>query len=186
MDESHRYRASAVHISRGFRTLRPYNYSTLASEEARDFRVPVDQKQLIRGMLFTGFRRCLYPEVKFHTDTERRFAVILENDVDVLKWFKPNRGDFQIHYSHDGEYEPDFVVETKTTRFLCEPKAANEMTDETVQKKAKAAATWCQHATAHGGKPWKYLLIPHDKIDESKTLAGLAAGWEYKPATLTK
>jgi hypothetical protein len=24
----------------------------------------------------------------------RRFSVILENDVDVLKWFKPNRGDF--------------------------------------------------------------------------------------------
>ena len=40
--------------------------------------------------------------------------------------------------------------------------------------KAKAAALWCRHATAHDGKPWKYLLIPHDKIDETKTLAGLA------------
>jgi type III restriction enzyme len=27
----------------------------------------------------------------------------------------------------------------------------------------------------HGGKPWRYLLIPHDEIAENKTLAGLAA-----------
>jgi len=35
-------------------------------------------------------------------------------------------------------------------------------------------------ATEHaGGKPWKYLLIPHNEIDESKTLAGLAASWDF-------
>ena len=42
------------------------------------------------------------------------------------------------------------------------------MTDEVVLAKADAAVTWCQHATAHanenGGKPWRYLLIPHDQI----------------------
>jgi type III restriction enzyme len=102
---------------------------------------------------------------------------VLENDDEVLKWFKPNRGDFQIQYSYDADYEPDFVVETRMARYLCEPKAAMEMNDETVQLKAKAAATWCGHATVHAGKSWTYLLIPHDKIDESKTLAGLAAAW---------
>jgi hypothetical protein len=35
--------------------------------------------------------------------------------------------------------------------------------------------TWCRLASEHGEKPWPYLLIPHDAIDESKTLAGLAA-----------
>lgn len=29
-------------------------------------------------------------------------------------------------------------------------------------------------------QPWTYLLIPHDAIDESKTLAGLAATYEYR------
>jgi hypothetical protein len=47
------------------------------------------------------------------------------------------------------------------------------------------AATWCQHATAHaeqkGGTPWKYLLIPHDQIQEQMTLAGLAARYTYDP-----
>lgn len=30
-----------------------------------------------------------------------------------------------------------------------------------------------------GGKPRKYLLIPYDAIDETKTMAGLAATWEF-------
>ncbi len=79
-------------------------------------------------MLFGGFQKCLYSVKKFDSDPERRFAVILENDEDVLKWFKPAKGDFQIHYSHDESYEPDFVVETKTCKFLCEPKRASEVT----------------------------------------------------------
>ncbi len=167
-----------VHVSRGFQTLKPYHYSTKENEKARPFRSPVDPKMLIRGMLFTGFQKCLYPELKFHSDTERRFTVLLENDKEVVKWLKPNRGDFQIQYSQDAYYEPDFVVETNDTRYLCEPKASSEMDDETVQLKAKAAVVWCKHATAHGGKPWKYLLVPHDKVDETKTLAGLAGAWE--------
>lgn len=52
---------------------------------------------------------------------------------------------------------------------------------ETVLAKARAAALWCQRATEHaGGKPWKYLLIPHDAIDEAKALAGLAATYEFQ------
>ena len=133
-------------------------------------------------MVFGGFSRCLYPIQKFDSDPERRFALLLENDGDVLKWFKPAKGDFQIHYSHDNSYEPDFVVETKTEKLLCEPKRASEMTDETVLAKADAAATWCKHATDHanenGGKPWRYLLIAHDRIQDQMTLAGLAARCE--------
>lgn len=46
-------------------------------------------------------------------DSERRFAVILEDDNAVLKWFKPARGQFQIYYHKDQAYEPDFVVELR-------------------------------------------------------------------------
>ncbi|MFA4987697.1 MAG: restriction endonuclease subunit R, partial [Candidatus Brocadiia bacterium] len=112
-------------------------------------------------------------------------AVIVENDKDVLKWFKPAKGVFQIQYDkRSGEmYEPDFVVETTTTKFLCEPKAANEMTNAEVLAKAKAAKEWCAYATAHavnhGGKPWTYLLISHDAITANMTLQGLAARWTF-------
>ncbi|MDE0405406.1 MAG: hypothetical protein OXI53_08860 [Nitrospira sp.] len=73
---------------------------------------------------------------------------------------------------------PDFVVETKTNKYLCEIKRANQMKEEDVLAKAKAAVAWCEHATvhekAHGGKFWSYLLIPDDAIAENKTLQALA------------
>jgi hypothetical protein len=50
-------------------------------------------------MIFDGFKKCLYPVQKFDADSERRFAVALENDEEVLKWFKPARAYFQIHYA---------------------------------------------------------------------------------------
>jgi hypothetical protein len=113
-----------------------------------------------------------------------REAVIPENDDDVLKWFKPAKGDFQIHYSHDESYEPDFVVESKSGKYLCEPKRANELTDVIVRAKADAAVVWCEHATVHakacGGKPWTYLLIPHDQISEQMTLSGMIASHTYR------
>ncbi len=176
-----------VRTAAGYTTLRPGNYSMAAGETVRNFRDTVEQRILIRGMLFGGFTRCLYPAQKFHTDTERRFSVILENELDVQKWFKPNRGDFQIHLPGGTSYEPDFVVETRTAKFICEPKAANEMNSVDVKTKAGAATQWCQYATEHegknGGKPWTYLLIPHDAISENKTLKGLAATYTYRDAS---
>jgi type III restriction enzyme len=52
-------------------------------------------------MLFGGFKKCPYPAQKFESDSERRFAVILVDDTDVLKWFKPAKGDFQIYYRQE-------------------------------------------------------------------------------------
>jgi len=173
-----------AHVTRGFHTLRANNYTAAANEDFRDFRVPVPegQRSRIGSMVFDGFHKCLYPVQKFESDPERRFAVLLENDDSVLKWYKPSKGDFQIHYMGEKSYEPDFVVETRTGKLLCEPKRANEMTDEDVLAKAGAAAAWCKHATDHanenGGKPWRYLLISHDQIQDQMTLAGLAARCE--------
>lgn len=175
-----------AHVTKGFRTLRPNNYTAGADQAVRDFRTPIPEgeKNRITSFLFGGFQKCLYSVQKFDSDPERRFAVILENDKDILKWFKPAKGDFQIHYSHDESYEPDFVVETTTSKFLCEPKRASQVSDDVVQAKADAAAVWCEHATAHakacGGKPWTYLLIPHDQISEQMSLSGLAARCTYK------
>jgi len=185
MQEHYEEKATALeaHISKGFKTLRPNNYSAPVGESERDFRAPVSDKHDIRKMLFSGFRKCLYRIQKFDSDSERRFAMILENDREVIKWFKPAKGDLRIHYTSDASYEPDFVAETKSAKFLCEAKNASEMTDEEVQAKARAALEWCKNATAHeqkhGGKPWLYLLVPHDIISDNKTLQGLAASCTY-------
>ena len=176
-----------ANVTRGFTTLRPNSYSIAVGEKPRDVRMPVDKKLLIKGMLFTGFKRCLYPEQRFQSDTERRFALLVDNDPSVMKWFKPGKGVFQIHYKGDADYEPDFVVETKTEKLICETKMAKDIASDEVKAKAKAAVTWCEHATVHekqqGGKPWSYLLIPHDSVTAAKTLQGLAAAHTLRNST---
>lgn len=173
-----------VQVTRGFTTLRESTYSLPAGETPQNFREPVDDPLRIRGMLFTGFRRCLYSFQRFQSDPERRFAVLLEDESNELKWLKPATGTFRIYYGDDEPYEPDFVVETATAKYLCEPKAANEMQDETVLKKADAAAKWCVYATEHerlhNGKPWSYLLIPHTAITHNATLQGLIATYTFQ------
>jgi type III restriction enzyme len=175
-------------LTRGFTALRPNNYSLPDGELPRNFRVPVTDKLAIRGMLFGGFKKCLYPSQRFQSDPERRYSVVLENDPVVLKWFKPGKGDFQILYRGDAAYEPDFVVETTTAKFICEPKATNELADPVVVDKSEAAAVWCdnatRHAQKHGGKPWSYLLIPHDVVTEAKTVQGIAAAYTHRPARM--
>jgi type III restriction enzyme len=182
--QAHRWERAAryeVQVSRGFQILEPIAVSATEGEKVHDFQLAVAKKQDIPRMLFGGFRRCLYPVQKFSSDPERLFAVMLEREPDEqqIKWFKPARGQFKIFYAGDRTYEPDFVVETATAKYLCEPKRADEKDDEEVQKKATAAAEWCYHATqherAHGGKPWTYLLIPHDAINDSATLKSLVA-----------
>jgi type III restriction enzyme len=170
-------------VTKGFTTLRPNSYSMPVGESSRDFRLPVDEKLLIRGMLFGGFKRCLYPSQRFQSDPERLFSVLLEDQSDpsILKWLKPGSGVFQIHLKGDASYEPDFVVETKTAKLISEIKRVKDLKIDEVRDKANAAVKWCEYATAHekenGGKPWSYLLIPDEAVTATKTLQGLAAAY---------
>ncbi|MEQ8289522.1 MAG: DEAD/DEAH box helicase family protein [Gammaproteobacteria bacterium] len=167
-------------VSRGFISLNQASYSVPGDEKIRNYREAPAERSRIRDYLFGGFSRCLYPTQRFHSDPERQFAVLLENEKQDLKWFKPAERQFQIHFSHEAPpYEPDFVVETEEAKYLCEPKRADQMQADDVQAKARAAVKWCEYASVHeaenGGKPWKYLLIPHDAITATATLQGLAA-----------
>ncbi len=171
-------------VSHGFSEVRSQAFAAPATESLRQFDTPLENKSDIRKMLFGGFKKCLYLTQKFDSDPERRFAVLVDkNDSSVMKWFKPGKGVFQIRHTGDHDYEPDFVVETETEKFLCEPKRADQMQDQVVLAKARAAATWCKHATAHetenGGKQWRYLLIPHDAIADNMTLDGLAKNYTF-------
>ena len=165
----------AVEVRRGFTTLKEPTYTVGAGQPLRDYRDTVDEPSRIKQMVFGHFSRCLYPQQKFDSDTERRFAVILERDSD--KWFKPAKGQFQLFYKlgvEQPEYVPDFVVETAHHLLMCETKARNELGADDVKAKAEAGALWCKHASDHakkiGSKPWKYLLIAHDVVTEDKTL----------------
>ena len=164
-----------VRVSCGFTALKPCNYTASARHPLHHFRETVEDKSRIKQMLFGGFEKCLYPLQKFDSDTERRFAVILGRDAD--KWFRPMKRQFQIFYKYgveQPEYVPDFVAETDSVIYMVEIKARGDLMDAEVLAKADAAAKWCQYASEysenHGGKPWGYLLIPHDEINESRRL----------------
>jgi type III restriction enzyme len=174
-----------VVVSKGFTTLKPLAFTAPADEAIHHHRMPVADKSKIVQMVFGGFDRCLYPVQKFQSDTERVLSVIL--DREAVKWFKPGRGQFQIFYkwaADQHEYQPDFVAETGDAIFMFEPKARNDLNDGEVIAKKDSAVRWCEHATEHalknGGKPWKYLLIPHDAIAENMTIKGLAAQFAAK------
>ncbi|MFH1726454.1 MAG: DEAD/DEAH box helicase family protein [Elusimicrobiota bacterium] len=175
--------AYEAHVSKGFTTLRPSTFSANAGEEQRDFRAPVEERRDIRRMFFGGFKKCLFPIQKFDSDPERRFTAVLESDKTVQKWFRPSKGDILIYHSTEASYEPDFIVETKDAKFVCEIKSSAVMQDPEVLAKARAAAEWCRHATdhaqTHDGKPWSYLLIPHDVVAGNMTVSGLALAHSY-------
>ena len=65
-------------------------------------------------------------------------------------------------------------VETDQYILMAETKAKDDMNDGEVKAKADAAIQWCKHASDYaqsvGGKPWKYLLVPHDGVSEAKRL----------------
>jgi len=164
-----------VHVSRGFTSLKPCNYTASAKNPVHSYRETVEDKPRIKQMLFGGFSRGLYPLQKFDSDSERRFAVLLERHAE--KWFRPVKGQFQVFYkagADQPEYLPDFVVETADKIYMVETKARTDLADADVQAKAEAAMTWCCNATeytlANNGKPWVYLLIPHDEINEGRRL----------------
>lgn len=169
-----------VKISKGFTELKPSAYTAVANEPLMDFRrSPADRSHMSR-YLFGGFSKCLYREQKFQSEAERRLALVL--DREALKWFKPARGQFQIYYKQGAdqcEYQPDFVAETDDVIYMLEPKARNEMDDSVVLAKRDVALAWCknasEYANEHGGKPWKYALIPDDRIAENMTLKGIEA-----------
>lgn len=101
----------------------------------------------------------------------------LTRESKTSKLFKLAKGQFQIYYklgAEQPEYIPDFVVETDAFTLMVETKAQVEIDTPEVQAKSTAAARWCQHASDYAksvaSKPWKYLLVPHNEINESKTL----------------
>ena len=172
-----------VVVSKGFMELKPSAYTYSVNEPAANYLVSPADKSNMSKYVFGGFKHCLYPVQKFDSEAERVLAVILERDAE--KWFKPAKGQFQIFYKQGAnhlEYQPDFVAETKDMKYMLEPKASNQMTDPVVLTKKEAAIKFCKNASDYaaenGGKPWRYVLIPHNAIAMNMTLEGLVRQFE--------
>jgi type III restriction enzyme len=171
------YRATKV---RSFRSLEPQNIAYCPTRSLL-IHEPATPLSATSGYTFRGGQKSPYKFHKFHSDTERRFAVMIDSEFekDVLRWLKPARKQFSIEYQPGKPYEPDFIIELSDCKLIAEIKAENQMHDPIVTEKARAAAAWIKHANefaAEGdGKPWQYALIPDVAVNEGATLAGLVA-----------
>jgi type III restriction enzyme len=69
--------------------LRPQPFSLATGQAAQNFKQPVRPLSDTRRHIFGGFRKRCYWLQKFDSDPERRFAVIIDDDLDVDRWMKP-------------------------------------------------------------------------------------------------
>jgi type III restriction enzyme len=154
-----------------------WNYSKEKDDEILNFRETVSAK-LLSSKVFNGFSKSCHDKYKFDSIPEKRFAEIIENSDDVIKWLRPASKQFNIWYNNNSDrYVPDFVAETADIIYLIEIKAENELDAKIVKMKEEAAVNYCKNATeinkARKEKAWKYAIIPHDKTDTNMTFKKL-------------
>ena len=168
-----------------FTKIEDWNFTTLKNEGRKDYRDDSFPAVQVPKYVFIGFEKSCHFEYKFDSRTEQTLAMILENDKEVMKWLRPAPNQFRIYWHHNSKiYEPDFVVETADCIYLIETKRADEIPSNEVQSKAQAALKYCNYATEYtaenGGKPWKYVLIPHDQVSKTNSFKGVVSNNIYK------
>lgn len=137
-----------------------------------NFRKTIANKSEIKKYVFTGYKKSYYNINAFDSDTERLVSVILEDDKDVIRWIKPPLNQLGLFWQAGQQYNPDFLDETPTTKYMIEVKAKNEVNNPDVVGKAKEGIKWCKYASIvdFDKKPWEYKLITDEVISVGNTL----------------
>lgn len=132
---------------------------------------PFSDKGNIKKYLFTGYKKSYYPANTFDSDPEREFSIILEEDQDVIRWIRPPMNQLGLFWKAGQQYNPDFLVETSSGKFMVEVKASNEISSDEVVSKAQEAIKWCQYASLADPdkKKWEYRLITDNNIHAGNT-----------------
>ena len=130
------------------------------------FDKPFTDKSNIKKYMITGYKKAYYPSKAFDSDSERLFSIILEEDPDVIRWIKPPLNQLGLFWKAGQQYNPDFLVETTTGKFMVEVKALKDVTSDEVVAKAKEGLKWCEFASTADPdhKTWHYRLVSDDNI----------------------
>ncbi len=174
----------APHVS-PFKKILDHNFVKNEEDKICDFRDTIEPVSKIPSVVFGNFKKAYHNLYKFDSKTEKDFAIILEDDSTVIKWLRPAPKQFYITWSNNNKnYEPDFVVETNENIYLVETKKAKDVESNEVREKTRAALKYCKEATRYttqnGGKSWKYLLVPHDKVKINMNMKFFAENFECK------
>lgn len=167
-----------------FVKIEDWNFTAPKENGYKHYTDVITPLSLVPKYVYRGFEKSCHPEYKFDSNTEKDFSFVIENDSSVIKWLRPASSQFRIYWGKNSRmYEPDFIVETEDSIFMCEPKKAKDVDTEEVQLKMKAALKYCHYANEftkeNNGKKWRYLLIPHDQIEKTSSFQNLVNKFEH-------
>ena len=157
-----------------FVKIEEWNFTVPKENGYKDYRDAITPVSTVPKYVYRGFEKSCHHEYKFDSNTEKKFAMMLEADKTVEKWLRPAPNQFRIYWANNSRrYDPDFVVETGDGIYLIETKASDQVLAADVEGKKQAALRYCKSASvftsANEGKPWKYLLIPHDEVSQTSS-----------------
>ncbi len=128
----------------------------------------------VRDTASVVISKCIYERLPYPSRNgglEKAFIEMADRDsmVEALCKINEQKHDFfRLRYiKEDGlpaYYHPDFVVRTKSTIFLVETKAQEQLAHPNVKRKRRAALSWCERINAlppkqREGREWKYVLL---------------------------
>ena len=131
-------------------------------------------KLVVRESASLEVDKCIYERLPFPMRSgglERAFIEWANADASVEAFCRisENRHDFaRLRYVKDDGlpafYFPDFMVRTADAIYLVETKAQQQVNHPNVQRKLKAATTWCGRinmldADQRGEREWNYALV---------------------------
>lgn len=158
----------------GLALVRAEEHTTTGATEVRHRHLSEVTRLMVRESASLEVTKCIYTRLPYPTRSgglERAFIEWAQLDAGVEAFCKisENRHDFaRLRYIKDDGlpafYIPDFLVRTAEAIYLVETKAQQQVSHPNVQRKLKAATTWCERINAldaeqRGGRVWHYALV---------------------------
>lgn len=176
--------------------------STTGETEVRHRRLSEVDCITVRESTSIEVAKCIYPRQGWPSRSggfERSFIEWCHGDTSVESFCKlnENKHDFaRLRYvREDGLpafYFPDFMVRTVDAIYMVETKAQQQTSHPNVQRKRKAAATWCARINElppydRDGREWHYALIGESLFEDWRSknarMSDLLAFSRIRPAT---
>ena len=175
----------------GLALVKSEEHSIVGTTEVRHRRLSEVDRISVRESTSMEVTKCIYPRQGWPARSgglERAFIEWCQADASVEAFCKlsENRHGFaRLRYvREDGLpafYFPDFMVRTADAVYLVETKAQQQTSHPNVQRKRKAATTWCGRINElppydRGGREWHYALVGE----------GLFEDWRSKNARMAE
>lgn len=183
---AHKQFKSESYLESSIREPKPYleQYNISRNFDEKPVTLDSQSDRFSREKIYTGFNKACHSMYRFDSSDEARLAYLLDKDMSVEDWLRPAPNQFEGLYWRDEfgnsqhRYEPDFVVELENEIVIIEVKPGIEVNNLDVQEKKKTADKYCELVSKNIGKygivkPWRYVIIPTEKITISSTISAL-------------